>query len=82
MFLSFLIIALSLVSAEHNNLNYLPSTGLFFGLFFLSLGFLVSTVIVKPTNTSTTAATAYAHSYTEANVESKAFYVLVIGEVS
>ena len=38
--------------------------------------------VIAATNTSTTAATAYAHSYTETNVESKAFYVLVIGEVS
>ena len=53
-FLSFLIIALSLVSAEHHKFNYVPTTGLFFGLFLLSIGFLVLTMLVTPNSTSTT----------------------------
>ena len=53
-FLSFLIIAVSLVSAEHNKLKYVPSLGSFLGLFLLSLAFLVFTMMITPSNTIST----------------------------
>lgn len=51
-FLSFLVIAVALLSAEQNKVNYVPSFTSFIGLFLLSLAVLVFTMTVTPKNTS------------------------------
>lgn len=53
-FLSFLIIAVLLVTLEHKRVEYLPTLSGFFGLFLLSLAVLIFTMMVDPRNTGTT----------------------------
>ena len=50
-FLSFVISALVLVTADYNKVKFLPSMSLFFGLFLLSLVFLIFTHMVIPQTT-------------------------------
>lgn len=50
-FLSFVIISLTLTTAEHNKVQFLPTLPAFLGLFFLSLVFLIFTNMITPNTT-------------------------------
>ena len=52
-------------------------------LVFFNWGYFDShNVVIASHNATTTGASAYAHSHEEVNIESKAFYCLVIGETA
>lgn len=50
-FLSFAITSLVVTTAEYNKVKFVPSMGVFFGLFLLSLAFLIFTHMVIPQTT-------------------------------
>ena len=50
-FLAFVITSLVVTTAEYNKVKFIPSTATFFGLFLLSLAFLIFTHMVNPQTT-------------------------------